>query len=171
MTPPPRPPYSVLDWFAEGLGLAGLLAGVGYLLARYTVLPERIPLHFSSGGNPDRLGGKGELFAVLAIVLFILATNALTARFLHQLDAWSVRIQPGRQPLNNGQFTATRTFLLWLNAELSWMFAFIFYETIQVGLGNQALLDEPVILGFLIVMGATLVVYVVALVQAGLRRA
>ena len=165
-----RPPFTVLDWFAEALGLTGLIGGIGYLLVNYALLPNSIPMHFSSGGNPDRYGPKSELFIILGIVIVIWLTHELTARFLGPLEAWSVRVQPGKKTLNNPQFAATRSFLLWLNAELTWLFAFIFYETVRVGLGRGSVLNEPVLFAFLGIMGVTIVVYTIILIAYRPRR-
>ncbi len=51
-----------------------LFAGIGW---RYHALPESLPLHFDALGQPDRLGGRGEIFKLPVIGLLLLILNSL----------------------------------------------------------------------------------------------
>ncbi len=45
-----------------GLGLLTVVGLVGLLCYHFPALPRLIPLHFDAAGNPDRLGGRGQIF-------------------------------------------------------------------------------------------------------------
>jgi len=72
------------DRTAQGLlALAGLTTAAlfGRLCWRYSSLPARLALHFDAQGQVDRIGQRGELFALPIIGLIVLAVN-LTLGFL-----------------------------------------------------------------------------------------
>jgi len=62
-----------IDRFLEFSGWAVLLAFWSYLLVTYKALPDKVPLHFSTGGVPTTEEGKVNLLvlAVVATVIFI----------------------------------------------------------------------------------------------------
>lgn len=65
-----------------GLMLGSLalnLAIWGYLCLRYPHLPQLIPLHYTAGGEVDRIGYARELFALPAIGLLVLLANCAVA--------------------------------------------------------------------------------------------
>lgn len=59
------------------LGLLLNLALFAYVGWRYRALPESLPLHFDSLGQPDRLGMRSEIFKLPAIGLLLFVLNSL----------------------------------------------------------------------------------------------
>ncbi len=86
------------DWFtwplwsdrtAQVLVGAAVLVNValfGYLAARFPGLDAQLPLHFNNQGMADRIGTKGELFALPIIGLIILATNLALGLALYRRE-------------------------------------------------------------------------------------
>lgn len=75
--------------------VAGVLLGAAvfvnlglfaYLCARFPRLDVQLPLHFTSQGQADRIGTKGELFALPIIGLIILGTNLVLGLFLYRRE-------------------------------------------------------------------------------------
>jgi Bacterial PH domain len=62
-------------WTLLGAAAAINLGLFAYLCARFPGLDFQLPLHFSSLGQPDRIGTKMELFALPIIGLIILCAN------------------------------------------------------------------------------------------------
>lgn len=66
------------DRLAHLLMALGLLANAAlfaYVCARYPHLPPVLPLHFDAAGQVDRIGTRGEIFALPVIAAIILVSN------------------------------------------------------------------------------------------------
>jgi uncharacterized membrane protein len=59
------------------LGLLLNLALLAYIGWRYRALPQSLPLHFDTLGQPDRFGVRSELFKLPTIGLLLWALNSL----------------------------------------------------------------------------------------------
>jgi hypothetical protein len=70
------------------VGAAGIinLGLFGYLSARFPGLDTQLPLHFNNEGMADRIGTKGELFALPIIGLIILGTNLILGLILYRRE-------------------------------------------------------------------------------------
>lgn len=58
----------------------------GYLSIRFPGLDMQLPLHFSSAGQVDRIGGKMELFALPIIGLIVLGANLAAGLILYKWE-------------------------------------------------------------------------------------
>lgn len=77
------------DWLGLVLIGAGFLAVValfGFLCARFPSLPRLLPLHFDAGGDPDRLGSRGQIFFLPLIGLMVLLVNGGLGIFLYRRE-------------------------------------------------------------------------------------
>lgn len=59
-------PRSTPDRVLEAVSVVALLAAVADVAMHWSVLPERIPIHFGAAGNPNGWGGKSMLLWLLA---------------------------------------------------------------------------------------------------------
>jgi hypothetical protein len=78
--PEPRRRVKELDRLVLVLLALGLLLNLAlfaYVGWRYRALPESLPLHFDILGQPDRLGGRSEIFKLPAIGLLLWFLNAI----------------------------------------------------------------------------------------------
>jgi uncharacterized membrane protein len=64
-------PRSALDWVFEAVSAGALLVATGDVAMHWSILPERIPVHFGIAGDPNGWGGKSMLLLLLATTLAI----------------------------------------------------------------------------------------------------
>lgn len=62
---------STIDWLLEGVSAGALLAAIGDVAIHWSILPERIPVHFGLAGNPNGWGGKSMLLLLVATTVAI----------------------------------------------------------------------------------------------------
>jgi Bacterial PH domain len=73
-------------WVLVGAAVIVNLGLFGYLCARFSGLDTQLPLHFNNLGMADRIGTKGELFALPIIGLIILGTNLILGLILYRRE-------------------------------------------------------------------------------------
>jgi hypothetical protein len=82
-----------LNWaiWRDRLGLGLLAAGflavlalTGLLCFRFPALSRLVPLHFDAGGDPDRLGARGQIFIIPLIGLLTLVANGVLGGLLYR---------------------------------------------------------------------------------------
>jgi hypothetical protein len=79
------------------LGLAALinLAMVGYIFWKLPVQPDRIPLHFNTLGQVDRIGQPREILLLPAMMLGVVVINSLLALSVQRYDSFAARLLLG----------------------------------------------------------------------------
>ncbi len=73
-------------WALLGAAVSINLGLFAYLSARFPNLDAQLPLHFNNQGLADRIGTKGELFALPIIGLIILGTNLVLGLVLYRRE-------------------------------------------------------------------------------------
>ena len=127
-------PYDAWDNAAEGLGIAGLLAGFILAQVYQPLLPVRIPVHFGANGLPDGWGPKSTLFFLPCIALGMYLLMTLVSRIPHRFNyPYPITVQNVPR-----QYRLSRRMLLWLRTYIIWLFAYLNWSTTQVALGNAA---------------------------------
>lgn len=150
--------YSWHEWLGEALAAAGLATLVTLYGTTYGRLPAEVPVHFGSGGVPNRTGGRGELIAILVMAVIMVMLLAVLARFMPQLGSWMSNPFGRSWP----QLRLVRGLLVWLNAEMAWLYALATYSTFQVALGQASRFNELVVFIPLGAMGLTFAVWLIA---------
>ena len=138
-----------------------LLAAIAVLLAVllivqfWGVLPDRIPIHFGLGGQPDTWGDKLTIWIVPATAAITFAVLTAVSRYPHTFN-YPVRIteENARQ-----QYLLARGLLVWLKAEACWLLAFVVRQQILVALGNAQRLSMELLLGLVFLIFGTVGVY------------
>ncbi|AFZ09037.1 protein of unknown function DUF1648 [Oscillatoria nigro-viridis PCC 7112] len=138
-----------------------LLAAIAVLLAVllivqfWGVLPDRIPIHFGLGGQPDTWGDKLTIWIVPATAAITFAVLTAVSRYPHTFN-YPVRIteENARQ-----QYLLARSLLVWLKAEACWLLAFVVRQQILVALGNAQRFSVELVLGIIVLIFATVGVY------------
>jgi uncharacterized membrane protein len=133
----------------ELLGAIAVLLAVLLIVQFWGVLPDRIPIHFGLGGQPDTWGDKLTIWIVPA-------TAAITFAVLTAVSHYPVRIteENARQ-----QYLLARGLLVWLKAEACWLLAFVVRQQILVALGNAQRFSVELVLGIIVLIFATVSVY------------
>ena len=81
------------------LGLLLNLALFAYIGWRYRALPESLPLHFDSLGQPDRFGVRGEIFKLPVIGLLLLVLNSLFGLTIQRWEKLGAYLLLGMTPV------------------------------------------------------------------------
>lgn len=158
-------PFSIFESVLELLGLGAMLVCVLIVAVNYSALPDRIPMHFDAAGAPDRFGHKGELWLLATVVVVLCLANWVIARFIHRL-----RDTPLGTSLSSPlQLRLARRLVLLLNAELALTFVIAMQQAVRLGHGVSDRLDNAGLIGMLVLMGLTVLAYVIAAVRAALR--
>lgn len=71
-------------WLA--LALIANIALFIYLAVRFSTLPDPLPLHFDSFGQPDRIESKSGIFALPIIGVIVFFLNAVLGVLFHQRE-------------------------------------------------------------------------------------
>lgn len=121
-----------------GLSAIGLVTGILLIALNYAELPDVIPRHFNTAGEPDGFSKKPVLFVLPAIQLFIFFLFIFLARN-PQLSNENII---GSSKLQTRDFRKMSFFLNSINAFIQLLFAHLIYSTIKVGLGQQETLGS-----------------------------
>lgn len=151
----------------DGLLLLGTLAGVAVsvvvLIVAWPQLPERIPTHFGVSGQPNAYGGKGILILLAALAAAVGLGFWVLSRF-PQVFNYPRRITDANAPR---QYRLAQRLLRVLAFGISWLLAYVEWQTIQVGLGRAAGLDGWFLVVFLGAIIAAVVAYLALALRAG----
>ena len=158
-SPNPRP---VISLRLSPLSIAGeLAAAIAILLAVliivhfWAVLPDRIPIHFGFSGKPDAWGDKLMIWLLPTVATIMFVTLTAVSRYPHTFN-YPVRITEENA---RHQYLLARSFLVWLKAEICWLFAFIVRQQILVALGNAQRFSMELVLGMTVLIFGTVGVY------------
>jgi uncharacterized membrane protein len=158
-------PFSMVESALELLALGGMLVCVLIVALNYSSLPARIPMHFTTAGVADRYGHKGELWLLAGIVVLLCLVNWGIARFIHKLPD-----TPLGSSLNSPvQLLLARKLVLLLNVELALLFVIAMQQAVRLGRGTAQRLDNSGVVVMLILMGLTVVAYLIGAVRQALN--
>ncbi len=157
--PNPRP---VISLRLSPLLIAGdlaaaiaILVSVLIIIQFWAVLPDRIPIHFGFSGQPDAWGDKLTIWLLPAVAAFIFALLTAVSRYPHTFN-YSVRITEENA---RRQYLLARSLLVWLKAEICWLFAFIVRQQIIMALGTAQRFTIEFVLGIVVLIFGTVAVY------------
>jgi uncharacterized membrane protein len=158
------PAFNAFESALELIALGGMLISVLIAAFNYSSLPAQIPVHFNGSGIPDRFGAKGEIWLIVGIVIVLCLTNWAIARFVHQLRGAAVPATTS----STQQLLLLRKLVLLLNTELALLFVIMMNQTVQAARGTVEKFDHSGMIGMLILMGLTVLVYLIAVVRTAL---
>lgn len=109
----------------------GILAIALFLFQSWASLPPTIPVHFGLTGKPDAWGSKQILWILLALVVVLYLGLTVVNRFPHTFNyPYPITEQNALR-----QYQLALGLMGWMKADLIWLFAFIEWQMLQVGLG------------------------------------
>ncbi|MCC6816143.1 MAG: DUF1648 domain-containing protein [Saprospiraceae bacterium] len=124
---------TLFDRLIEALGWITIMIIWILLLANYSTLPENIPTHFNYLGKADDYGAKGNLFILPVIGTVIVSGLTILNRYPHKFN-YLVKITE-RNAIR--QYTLATRLIRYLKLNISILFGFIFYKTIQISMEND----------------------------------
>lgn len=149
----------------ELIGVVGLaaLAWITYgSLYGPNPLPQRIPTHFMSNGQPNAWGSPSSLWLLpaigAAVYLFISVVSMFPAAFNFPVRA---------TPVNRLRLEAlTLQMLAWVKVELVLLFLYIQWAIVESARKGSAALSPAIVPVFLVALFATIGVHFVAVFRA-----
>ena len=139
----------------EVLAAIGLLLAVLPIVKFWAVLPARIPIHFGLGGLPDAWADKVTIWMMPAVAAIIFAVLTAVSRYPHTFNyPIAITSENARR-----QYLLGRGLLVWLKAEICWLLAFVVRQQILVTLGNVQRFSVELVLGIIVLIFATVGVY------------
>jgi uncharacterized membrane protein len=158
-TPNQRPVISLglspADLAVELAGAIAIVLAVLPIVQFWAVLPDRIPIHFGFSGQPDVWGDRVTIWILPAVAAIIFVVLTTVSRYPHTFN-YPVRITEENA---RRQYLLARSLLVWLKAEVCWLFAFVVRQQILVALGNAQKFSMELILGIIILILATVGLY------------
>lgn len=157
--PNPRPVISLrlspLVIAGELAAAIAILLSVLIIVRFWGLLPDRIPIHFGFSGQPDAWGDKLTIWLLPAVATILFIVLAAVSRYPHTFN-YPVRITEENA---RRQYLLARSLLVFLKAEICWLFAFIVRQQIIVALGNTQRFTIEFVLGIVILIFGTVAVY------------
>lgn len=131
----------------DGLTFAIMIGMIGYSIFYYGKLPDEIPIHFNMAGEADGWGGKGSIFGLIlinfhSVVLLFVLNYFLIIKPEDKKESLAYINIPfvNKDKLTDGQVFVVKRhgarMLAITNLMISILFATLYYEIIQAGLGN-----------------------------------
>lgn len=140
--PKPQPQeLSNFDKTLEFLTIAALLFSIFYTAVNYAGLPETIPTHFDSNGNPDSYGNKIMIWLAPAISIVICLGLIILNKYPHYFN-YLVKITPENA---QRQYLLAQSMLRKLNLLIALMFLFVTYSTIKSTQSETGNIDTIII--------------------------
>jgi uncharacterized membrane protein len=122
---------SALDWVFEIVSAGALLLAIGDVAMHWSMLPERIPIHFGAAGDPNGWGSKSMLLLLLAttVTMAILLTVAESRQRLINIPMNLDRDSPKVRRL-------LRSMVIVMKAVITVAFAWIVDLTMRTAVGE-----------------------------------
>jgi uncharacterized membrane protein len=148
---------TLADWIIEIGGFAFLLFLIALPIIFLKDMPERIPIHFNSGGVPDGYGSRSTiwLLPIIGTLVYLLLT---VLSFFPQIYNFPVKITTDNILV---QYRLATRLMRILKSVILMTFAFILLQTIKTVKGNAAGLGKSFLPIFLIITFGVIVFYII----------
>lgn len=122
-----------VDYTTEVIGVLGLILLIGLPLYYFDQLPETIPRHFGTNGEPDGFSGKGIIWTLPIIGIIMHAGMFWLTKHPHIFNYTQQVTEENAERL----YTIGTRMIRTLNAIITCVFAYIINSIIQISLGTQ----------------------------------
>ena len=148
------------NWIADALCLAAIIATFAFVIIRWPSIPDKIPTHYDFSGNVNGYSGKGTLWIMpgMALFLFILIT---VIEFFPQ--SWNTGVKITRR--NAAQVYAYSRMLVVITKVLT----VFFMCAIAVFIGLLKSIPTWLFVTFVVLLTATIIFFMVKIASAGKR--
>jgi uncharacterized membrane protein len=153
-----RKTIEAIGWIA----LAVLVWMTYQALAGPQRLPDRIPTHFDMAGNANGWGSPAMLLLLPVVAVGVYLTISVVSRFPM---TFHYPVQVARANLPRVQ-DLTLDMVTWLKTELACLFAMLQGWMIEAARSGNGRLPVLLVPGFLVVIFATVGLYLVAVIRA-----
>ncbi len=150
-------PRTSLEHALEAMAVAGVIGGFAVVVSVWSKLPEKIPTHFSFGGQPDAWGSPIMLWTLPCVSAGMYGLLTIISRYPHKFNY----LHPITTDNAGGHYRLARELLLWLKVQIVGLFAWLTWQVCDIALDRTTHLNAlftPLLLGGI---ALTLMVYVV----------
>ena len=149
-------PRSGFEKAVEALAILGVLMSFYLLIASYSDLPEKIPMHYGFGGKPDAYGGKWTIVALPVIGLALYAGMSLIRKIPHYYNyPWPITKENAPE-----MYRISIVMITCVKMEVVWLFTYIQWMTVRVGMGKSQGLGALLLPVTFVVLAVTVIVAV-----------
>jgi len=121
------------DYFLEGITFLGVIVLLALPVMYYNELPESIPRQYGSSGTPSAFSGKGIIWTLPIIGIFMYFGMMIVNRFPHTFNYPRKVTHKNVEPL----YRISTRMMRVLNLIVTWAIVYITFMTIQTALGFQ----------------------------------
>jgi uncharacterized membrane protein len=146
-----------IDWVLEFVAFAFLLILIILPLVYFKTLPETVPVHFNSAGQPDGYGSRSSLMLLPLIGAFMYLLMTILEAFPHIYN-FPVEITPENAHI---QYQIATRLIRVLKTVILVLFSFISYQTIKTATGGVAGLGKAFFPVFLLLTFTPIIFYLV----------
>ena len=153
-----------LDILLEITGMIVILGCFVFLALNYQDLPDSLPRHFGADGVPDAYGGKGIIWVlpVIGLVLYIVVGLISHVPGLINLP---FRTAPEQSDFYQRRYSRM---IRILNVAMVCIFAFLTFQSAQIGFGNQSQLPQYFsLVAFTMLLGIPLIFVIPDMIKSG----
>jgi uncharacterized membrane protein len=125
-------PWTQTDRLVHAAGVVGLALLIGLPIFAWSGLPDEIPIHFGISGDPDSWGSREAIWLLPAVGLVMWAAMAVLTRFPHAYNYPWVITRENAEDL----YRLSRSMVIWLNAGITLLFAYIQWGTLRAATGD-----------------------------------
>jgi uncharacterized membrane protein len=122
------------DFFLEIIGVFIILGCFLFLALNYESLPDSLPRHYGSDGVPDAYGAKAIIWVLPIFGFFLYFVLGLISYFPELIN---LPFNPSPENTEHYQRKYSRMLRI-LNVVMVGIFAFLTYQSVQIGLGTQS---------------------------------
>jgi uncharacterized membrane protein len=155
-----RPKLIIPRTFLENvLDLAGIIlfiASAGSLVIQWSSIPDTVPIHFNTAGEPDGWGSKNHLWILLVVGLITWILLTIIEKFPHIYNYLFLTAENAEQ-----QYKNARLMINVLKNEILIFFVYMSWVSGQIANGNNnnlSLWDLPI---FIIGITGTIAFFIV----------
>lgn len=146
---------SALERMADGIAMLSVIASMGYLVVKWSIIPDTVATHFNFRGEPDGWGNKW----LIVIPLIIGVVIWIGMHFLEKIPQsynylWLTEENVHRQYKNAQLLVNSMKNIILV------FFSFMTFESVRVSLGEKSLLGAWELPVFLIVLFGTMFYFV-----------
>jgi uncharacterized membrane protein len=153
---------SASDWLIDFVAFAFLVILIAIPVINYGSLPETIPVHFNASGQPDGYGGRGTLWLLPAIGLFMYLMMTIIEQF-PQIYNYPVEITEENA---EKQYRNAVRLIRTLKTIILLVFTFLSFKTIETATGKAQGLGKAFLPVFLLITFGVVIFYIVKSVNS-----
>ena len=141
----------------NGISLLITVLSGAYLMMTYHKLPSEIPMHFNVNGDIDNWGPKWTIFIIWGFGLILYFVNS-SLQTIPQKYNYIVKITKENA---EKQYKLVLQMMSFLKLELMIIIAYLIWVVVQNSQGTMDQLNIFVMVGFVICLFSTLIVYMI----------